>query len=112
MSDSDAAFDFALTEAEGMQVLNSTGTFMGFVVDADPDEAVLFVNPGPKVAHGVWRDLDGGEIVDFDPDWFANADYTVWSDGEPGGSAPEEWPFTVTPAEIDAVDDGKIRLVY
>lgn len=94
----------------GSVVYDATGTRLGTVAAVADDGSVLYVDPDPDPTEETWAAVGGGEYVNYDNDWFGVPDYTVWSETDPADTDIDEWPYTIEPAEIEAVDGDGIYL--
>lgn len=107
-----AEFDFTSEEFTGKEIYTATGDLLGTVADVDEAENALLVAPNP-----VYVDEAQGALVDdetavsYDANWLATPEVEVEEvpdDAE--ASDADEWPFTLTEADVASVDGAEIRL--
>lgn len=103
------ATDVPVDEYTGKDVYDPSGTLLGTVADVDGETGTLLVEPDPDPTEEAWAEVGDGEYVNYDANWFATPDYSVWSASDADGEF-DEWPYTVDVAEVGSVDDDAIRL--
>lgn len=104
-------FDFTV-EDTGKEIYTATGDLLGTVAAVDEDENVLLVAPNPVyVDEAQGAKVDDDTAVSYDANWLATPEVEVEEipdDAEAHDA--DDWPFTLTAADVAEVRDEEVRL--